>query len=87
MAEVTSPFERWRLGRVLLEAAFYIDHSRVGTQFAELQALADSVGAPWLLTEAAYFRGRYLMWIQQPADPEGALRAYAEGLEIARSYE
>ena len=83
MAEVTSPFERSRLGRVLLEEAFYIDHSRVGARLAELQDLADRVGAPWLLTEAAYFRGRYLMWIQQPPNPEGALRAYEEGLEIA----
>ncbi len=54
MAEVTSPFERSKLLGVLLEEAFYVDHSRVGARLAELTALADRVGAPWLLAEAAF---------------------------------
>jgi hypothetical protein len=85
MAQVTNPFERAKLLGVLVEEAFSIDHSRVGARLAELTAFADRVGAPWLLAEAAWYRGRYLMWIREPPDPEGALRAYEEGLDIARS--
>ena len=37
------------------------------------------------MAEAAWYRGRYLMWIHEPPDPQGALLAYEEGLDIARS--
>ena len=85
MMEVSSPFERSKLLAALLEEAFSVDHSRAGERLAELTALADAVGAPWLLAEAAWARGRYLMWIHDPPDPQGALLAYEDGLDIARS--
>ncbi len=85
MARVTSPFEHSRLVRALLEGNFFMDHSRAGALLSELTALADRVGAPSLLAEAAFFRGRYLMWIKEPSDPDGALRSYEQGLDLART--
>ena len=54
MAEVSSPFERSKLLGVLVEEAFAVDHSRARARLAELTALADRRGAPWLLAEAAF---------------------------------
>ena len=69
----------------LVEHAFWSDLSAVEAAVSEFAAWAPTVGAPSIMARAMFSEGRARMWTHEPADTEGALRCYTEGLRLARA--
>ncbi len=66
------------------EAAFQTELSEVPQRVRDLTLFANTVGAPSLLSWAAYHQGRQKMWVDDPPDPSGALDCYRRGLNLAQ---
>jgi hypothetical protein len=79
------PLDRLLLDRALIEDAFWSDLAATGALVERFAEAAAAVGSPSAMARAAFYRGRVLTWVQDPADLDGAATAYAKGLELARS--
>ena len=69
----------------LVVADFATEVAAVPVHLARFASLAEQIGAPSLLAFAAFFEGRMKLWLEQPADLDGALACYRRGIEWARS--
>jgi predicted ATPase/class 3 adenylate cyclase len=78
------PVDRWEATRFLIENALANDRGAVPPRLETLTQRAIGIGAPSLLSEAAYYRALSALYAQDPRDAQSAFTAANEGVALAR---